>query len=107
MRQRRKEFLEPRRVNIKVGTWNVAALPTEEIEKELLDWYGETFIPDEGSAKGKGAQEDVGIYVLGLQEVVDVNATESYIRYVDPAVAQNWNKALEVSTAVGLDRIDD
>ncbi|RPA79911.1 DNase I-like protein [Ascobolus immersus RN42] len=94
MRARRKEFLEPASVNIKCGTWNVAALPVGEIDKGLLDWFG----PDE-----KG--EDVGIYVLGLQEVVDVNATESYIKYIDPAVPQNWNKALEAVLPDGFECI--
>jgi inositol polyphosphate 5-phosphatase INPP5B/F len=95
MRARRKEFLEPRRVNIKVGTWNVAALPAADVEKELLDWFG----PDGKEKEG----EEVGIYVLGLQEVVDVNATESYIKYIDPAVPQNWTKALEVSPPDSLE----
>lgn len=48
---------------------------------------------DEGSVPGG---EDVDIYVLGLQEIVDItSATEALRPYTDPAAAKRWKQSLE------------
>lgn len=48
---------------------------------------------DPGSLPG---DEDIGIYVVGLQEVVDITSASEALRpYTDPAVAKRYRKALE------------
>ena len=143
---RRAEYVRPKHVRIKIGTWNVAA--HKGTEKDVGGWFVEgkgvtdalaglevgnqedlhrNDIPDQsglqeredvatqearykrkhdtlpkgdpGSLPGK---EDVGLYVLGLQEVVDINsATEALRPYTDPAVAAKWKIALEKSLPEG------
>ncbi|KAF2484787.1 Endonuclease/exonuclease/phosphatase [Neohortaea acidophila] len=46
--------------------------------------------------------EDVGLYVLALQEVVDINSTTEALRpYTDPAVAKKWREELESALPKG------
>ncbi|KAH7386750.1 Endonuclease/exonuclease/phosphatase [Phaeosphaeria sp. MPI-PUGE-AT-0046c] len=48
---------------------------------------------DQGSVPGG---EDVDIYVLGLQEIVDItSATEALRPYTDPSAAKRWKQSLE------------
>lgn len=137
---RRAEFTRPKRIKIKVGTWNTAAF--KGTEKDVGGWFidgkGVTEhltglrvsspnephkdeIPDssalderedvesqESRYKRKSCTlpendpglvpggDEVGLYVLGLQEVVDVNsATEALRPYTDPSVAQKWKASIE------------
>lgn len=137
---RRAEYVRPKHVRIKVGTWNVASL--KGTDKDVGGWFvegkgveealtglevkdqdllhrkevpsqsgsqdredvasqearyrrKETTIPkgDPGSLPGRA---DIGLYVLALQEVVDVNAVSEALRpYTDPSVAKKWKDALE------------
>lgn len=85
MLARRAEYTRPHTLRIKVGSWNVAAVA--DTEKELSDWL----------VKGGEVLEDgIDIYVLGLQEVVDVNQTQNFIRYMDPKIALNWRAHAQV-----------
>jgi phosphatidylinositol-bisphosphatase len=48
------------------------------------------------------AGEEVGIYVLGLQEVVDVSSAAEALRpYTDPSVANKWRAAVEAALPKG------
>ncbi|PSN71611.1 DNase I-like protein [Corynespora cassiicola Philippines] len=54
---------------------------------------------DDGSVPG---QEDVGIYALGLQEIVDITSPAEALRpYTDPTVANRWKTALEAAMPEG------
>ncbi|KAK3717184.1 hypothetical protein LTR37_005893 [Vermiconidia calcicola] len=136
---RRAEYVRPKHLRIKIGTWNIAAC--KGTEKDLGGWFVEgkgvtdalaglkvsdqedihrNDVPknsglvdredaatqearyvrkqctlpesDPGSLPGN---EEIGLYVLGLQEVVDVNsATEALRPYTDPSVAAKWKDAM-------------
>ncbi|KAF2773549.1 inositol polyphosphate 5-phosphatase [Teratosphaeria nubilosa] len=133
---RRSDYVRPKHVRIKVGSWNVAAY--KGTEKDVGGWFvggkgvadglsglrlrdqesgagqaratdderedvaaqearykkKQSTVPrnDPGSVPGNG---DVGLYVLGLQEVVDVNSfTEALRPYTDPSVASKWKDAM-------------
>ncbi|KAI9693481.1 MAG: hypothetical protein M1820_009217 [Bogoriella megaspora] len=46
--------------------------------------------------------EEIGIYALGLQEVIDVNSkTEALRPYTDPTAANKWKKSLEEALPKG------
>jgi phosphatidylinositol-bisphosphatase len=54
---------------------------------------------DKGAAP---AGDEVGIYALGLQEVVDISsATEALRPYTDPSVAKKWKAAVEAALPRG------
>ncbi|EME43189.1 hypothetical protein DOTSEDRAFT_45167 [Dothistroma septosporum NZE10] len=134
---RRAEYVRPKHVRIKIGTWNTAAC--KGVEKDLGGWFvggkgvAEALTglnmtdPDrDGSDRRESvaAQEeryerkkptlpvgdesalpkdaDVGIYVLGLQEVVDItSASEALKPYTDPSVATKWKGAMQEALPVG------
>ncbi|TKA77217.1 hypothetical protein B0A55_02569 [Friedmanniomyces simplex] len=141
IRARRGEYVRPKHVRIKIGSWNVAAYKgaekdvggwfvqgkgvTEELDGLSLrdhrtgDSHGsaqsghsrmeeredvaaqearyakkQSTLPkgDPGSLPGG---EDIGLYVLCLQEVVDVNSVAEALRpYTDPSVAAKWKAAM-------------
>ena len=54
---------------------------------------------DPGSLPGN---DEIGLYLLGLQEIVDVNsATEALRPYTDPSVSQRWQKEIEAALPPG------
>jgi phosphatidylinositol-bisphosphatase len=99
---RRAEFIRQKRIRIKIGSWNVAAI--QGCERDLSDWIVDkkrdmrtislaNYVEDEADmANG----DDVGIYVIALQEVVDVTATENFIKYTDPKISLNWKAHAQV-----------
>jgi hypothetical protein len=109
---RRAEYSRPRSVRIKVGTWNVAGI--KGTEKDIGTWFvsskgtESSLIPpapgyNEGEAPG---EEEVGIYALGLQEVVDISsATEAFRPYTDPTVANRWKAEIEGALPAGYELI--
>ncbi len=59
--------------------------------------------PDEGTAP-----ENIGLYVLGLQEVVDVASPAEALRpYTDPTVATRWKSAIEEALPDGYQLVAD
>ena len=132
----------PRKIRIKVGTWNVAAL--HGTEKDIGSWFvggkgiseslsvlsfsdnGEagdvesledvghqearrdkkkTTIPlnDPGLVPGG---EDVGLYVLGLQEIVDISsAAEALKPYNDPHPSRKWKHAVAEALPEGYVKV--
>jgi phosphatidylinositol-bisphosphatase len=122
---RKAEYVRPRKIKVKIGTWNVAACPGTE--KDLAGWFvrgkgmdkrvtgmsiEESEIPDnlEGVAEQKQRHatipkgdkgvvangDDIDLYVLGLQEVVELSSAKEYIGRViaDPGPITKWRNAL-------------
>ena len=128
VRSRKSEYTRQQTIRVKVGTWNVAAIPgtEEEVGKWFIQQKGmceklsgirvssddsqskEDSEPGESAPKGdedKGERsvpppeyesEEVGIYALGLQEIVDVSSPAETLRpYVDSAPSKRWKAAVQ------------
>ncbi|PWW78063.1 DNase I-like protein, partial [Tuber magnatum] len=93
---RRNEYLQQRKIRIKVASWNVAAC--DGTERDLEEWLLDQ--KDFGS-KGDEDADEVGIYVLALQEVVDVTAPENFVRYMDPRISLKWEAHAQAALPVG------
>ncbi|KAF3760389.1 DNase I-like protein, partial [Cryphonectria parasitica EP155] len=110
---RRAEYTRPHRIRIKVGTWNVAACPGTD--KDLAAW----FVDGDGASVPAATQpsdsatpsqdtegprilagDKIGLYVLGLQEVVTLNPVSQYV-YSDPNPTDKWRLALEAAMPKG------
>ncbi|KAF5989275.1 inositol polyphosphate 5-phosphatase ocrl-1 [Fusarium coicis] len=124
---RRPEFVRPHSLKVKIGTWNVAACTGTD--KDLATWFThgegldqqltslnlsqnsavETDDTDNGSSKPHlTAGGDIGLYVLGLQEIVDLNTTKEYMNravYTDTSVMDKWKAALEAALPKGYELI--
>ena len=77
-----------------------------EQQEERADKESST-IPknDPGSLPGG---EDIGLYVLGLQEIVDVNSAAEALRpYVDPAPSNRWKAAVSAALPNGYELVAD
>ncbi|OAT13205.1 phosphatase [Blastomyces gilchristii SLH14081] len=146
LKARRSEYIRPRKLRVKIGTWNVAALPGTEddvaywfakragrspnlpskpfgdrtndiharsgntknglrrsgkagswVDQELAGCGSVQLAAGEPVSAGPGAAgaDDIDIYVLGLQEIVDVSSpSESLKPYVDPAPSNRWKEAV-------------
>ncbi|CAO1603824.1 hypothetical protein XANCAGTX0491_007403 [Xanthoria calcicola] len=139
--ERRAEYTVPRKIRIKVGTWNVAALPgtEEDIGSWFVDGKGiseslsNLSFESNGTTDGDdledaGHQEarrsknrptvpsndpglvpggdDIGLYVLGLQEIIDVSsATEALKPYNDPWPGRRWKQAVEDALPEGYIKV--
>ncbi|KAF2205584.1 DNase I-like protein [Delitschia confertaspora ATCC 74209] len=125
---RRTEYTRPRNIRIKVGTWNIAAF--KDAEKDIAGWFiggdgieksiGGLGINDEPT-ESRGARSDkksstfpdqeaetipgndeIGLYALGLQEVVDItSATEALRPYTDPSTANRIKASLQERLPAG------
>lgn len=120
---RRAEYTRPRRMRLKVGSWNVAACPGTD--KDLAAWFidgkgldanvaspglsqspaVETEHPDGATHQSPGSARVVGgdqvdLYVLGLQEVVTLNPVTQYV-YSDSNPTDKWRLALEAALPAG------
>ncbi|PTB35624.1 hypothetical protein M441DRAFT_62673 [Trichoderma asperellum CBS 433.97] len=121
---RRSEYLRPSTIRIKVGTWNVAACTGTD--KDLASWFTEEFETGEAISRldisGDGPSqrpaepddkdhrpvelesgEGFDLYVLGLQEVVDLSRTGEYMSriYVDNGPLEKWTAAAEAAIPRG------
>lgn len=129
--ERRDEYTQPKDVKIKVGSWNVAGLKGVEqdvggwfvggkgIEESLVGMditkeQRESVVHQEArrskvaptiphnDVKVLPGDEEVGIYALGLQEVVDItSATEALRPFTDPSVAKRWKAAVGAAMPAG------
>lgn len=139
--KRRSEYTVPRKIRIKIGTWNVAAL--HGTEKDIGSWFfqgkgiseslsnvsfhdkddGEG-LEDVGHQEARRSKkrsttplhdpglvpggEDVGLYVLGLQEIVDISsAAEALKPYNDPHPSRKWKRAVEDALPDGYVKITE
>ncbi|KAI4182740.1 MAG: hypothetical protein L6R41_005798 [Letrouitia leprolyta] len=139
--KRKGEYTVPRKIRIKIGTWNVAAL--HGTEKDIGSWFvqgkgiseslsnlsfGDKDEFDDEGLEEVGHQEarrskkrsttplhdpgllpggeDVGLYVLGLQEIVDISsATEALKPYNDPHPSRKWKHAVEKALPSGYIKV--
>ncbi|KAM4064492.1 phosphatase [Hirsutella rhossiliensis] len=124
---RRREYVRPRKLRVKIGTWNVAACPGTD--KDLASWFVEGRDIDkslaalhrnsntavehtksgtvDGDSDSVGG-DDVGLYVLGLQEVVDLNGTREYMNravYTDNGPMLKWQAAVEAVMPSGYELV--
>ncbi|KAK8169963.1 phosphatase family protein-like protein [Phyllosticta citrichinensis] len=134
---RRAEYVRPKEIRIKVGSWNVASF--KDTHKHVASWFvrGKPFdvsspafdpavstqspaaptTSEETTQDSSIAQEDetnqrksasseaesvtdvsgdVDLYVLGLQEVVDITSAAEALRpYTDPATASKFKSSME------------
>ena len=125
---RRSEYTRARKTKIKIGTWNVAACPGTD--KDLARWFvdGEGLDNElvalsladkttEEDGKGRIGQQaassstgddEIGLYVLGLQEIVDLNLTKEYMTravYTDNSATEKWQAALEAAMPEGYELV--
>lgn len=103
--QRRAEYMGRRKIRVKIGSWNTAGCPGTD--KDVGGWF---FRDDDDVARGlskltvagaaaASTEGDgrIGLYVLGLQEVVDLNTTKEYMNRV---YAENHSQISKWQTAV-------
>ncbi|KAK2027968.1 endonuclease/Exonuclease/phosphatase [Colletotrichum zoysiae] len=132
---RRQEYVRPHRIRVKIGTWNVAACPGTD--KDLASWFVDGYgldttlskldvsdhdtvetDPPHATKKGAGEQDPnasvhlvgggkIGLYVLGLQEIVDLNMARDYMNRMssDPAPMRKWKEALEEAMPDGYELV--
>ncbi|KAK7426641.1 hypothetical protein QQZ08_006819 [Neonectria magnoliae] len=127
---RRPEYVRPHRIKVKIGTWNVAACPGTD--KDLATWFasGEGIdqnfatldlsqnpsVEHSDPAQHHGdsgpyrlvAGKNIGLYVLGLQEIVDLSTTKEYMNravYTDTSAMEKWQAALEAALPPGYQLI--
>ncbi|KAF4121933.1 inositol polyphosphate 5-phosphatase INPP5B/F [Geosmithia morbida] len=116
---RRPEYVGRHRTRVKIGTWNVAACPGTD--KDLARWFvegqgvedeSETLNhpprPDASSQQETGDMNGIGLYVLGLQEIVDLNLTKEYMTravYADNSATVKWQAALEAAMPTGYELV--
>src|SRR5436190_1163001 len=95
VKARSAEYTRRRKVRIKIGTWNVAALPGPETD--IGSWFVNRAVStDNPLSLSVSAAEDVEMYVLGLQEIVDIASHAEALRpYVDPAPSNKWKEAVK------------
>ncbi|KAK0652645.1 Endonuclease/exonuclease/phosphatase [Cercophora newfieldiana] len=124
---RRAEYVRPHRIRVKIGTWNVAACPGTD--KDLASWFVDgkgldvalgsldvsnnpvVETDDAGAGRADGDNgihllggDKVGLYVLGLQEIVDLNTVNQYMARVystDNGPMEKWQSALESALPEG------
>lgn len=128
---RRSEYVRPHRMRVKVGTWNVAACPGTD--KDLANWFVSgrgidkrlatvdvsrnpaieredtaDSLDDDPNAIRLVGGDKVGLYVLGLQEVEDLNVATQYMRgvvYADPGTMGKWKMALGAALPEGYELV--
>lgn len=146
VKARRSEYVRKKRIKIKVGSWNVAAI--KGTEKDLGSWFVEGLgvkglseglaglSVESSSAEGPyepqiesanhqeqrqrkkintlpkndipavPSGDEVGLYVLGLQEIVDItSAAEALRQYTDTQSAKKWVQTMDSAMPPGYVRI--
>lgn len=122
---RRAEYTRSHRIRVKVGTWNVAACPGTD--KDIASWFvdgrgldaklaaldvehdpvvesqaSETSVYQDPKSVRLLGGDKIGLYVLGLQEVVNLNPVSQYV-YSDPNPTDKWRLALEAALPKGYE----
>ncbi|KAI1001325.1 hypothetical protein K3495_g6872 [Podosphaera aphanis] len=126
---RHSDYTISEKVRVKIGSWNVAGCP--EAENDLSTWFvqngrshtefmesniRQSNIDQNSTTNVKETStfndapndmENVGLYVLGLQEVMSLNGPRQYIGMVPPAIGyiSRWRKALEEALPQGYVQI--
>ncbi|KAJ5573500.1 uncharacterized protein N7459_007927 [Penicillium hispanicum] len=135
IRARKAEYTRRRTIRVKVGTWNVAAI--SGTEKDIGKWFvqGEGICEKFSGAKGaqlahagqkngssssdeedakteaapfRCSPEEVDLYVLGLQEVVDVSSPAEALRpYTDPGPSNRWKEQVHKALPPGYQLVSE
>ncbi|KAK5941697.1 hypothetical protein PMZ80_005647 [Knufia obscura] len=147
VKARKDEYVRKKRIKVKVGTWNVAALA--DTRKDLGGWFAHGLgvrglnqdlagldagnnssdaLSSDSEVEGVEEQEarhrkksstlprhdhaavpsdkDVDLYVLGLQEVIDVSSvTEAMKPFTDPNPAKRWKNKLKKALPPGYKKV--
>lgn len=101
-------------MRVKVGTWNVAACPGTD--KDLASWFidgkgvdshlAAPDLPRNSAVESRRNSlnllggDKIDLYVLGLQEVVNLNPVTQYV-YSDANPTDKWRAALEAALPEG------
>ncbi|KAJ5833542.1 hypothetical protein N7474_001853 [Penicillium riverlandense] len=136
LKARKAEYTRRRTIRVKIGTWNVAALSNTEkdVEKwfvqgrgvcqklsgENISHYRQRSRSTDGSMSTTGPEkkddpapflrspEEIDLYVLGLQEVVDVSSPAEALRpYVDPGPSNRWKESVQKALPPGYQLVSD
>lgn len=137
VKARKAEYTRRRTIRVKVGTWNVAAISGTEkdIGKWFVEGQGvwenlsglkgsqsEENVSTDGSPSEEEAQkkdgepatplqcspEDVELYVLGLQEIVDVSSAAEALRpYTDAGPSNRWKEAVHKALPPGYQLVSE
>lgn len=131
VRARRAEYTRRKELRVRVGSWNVAALSgTEEdvgrwfvgkpasgvplknenghvdVNKEDTKDIKDDGFEDAGPAAESSSEDSIDVYVLGLQEIVDVSSPSEALRpYVDPAPSNKWKEAVQKALPPGYELV--
>ncbi|KAJ5165111.1 Endonuclease/exonuclease/phosphatase [Penicillium coprophilum] len=133
VRARKAEYTRRRSIRVKVGTWNVAGI--SGTEKDVGRWFvqgdgvcerfsGTNYAREpESQSSSKNDQqksdrakkgtfhyspEEIDLYVLGLQEVVDISSpTEALRPYVDLAPSKRWKEAVQKALPGGYELVSE
>lgn len=109
---RRAEYSRPQSIRIKVGTWNVAGI--KGTENDIGTWFvgskgtePSLIQPTPGyNERDAPGNEEIGLYVLGLQEVVDISSPAEALRpYTDPSVGNRWKAEIQGSLPPGYELV--
>ncbi|KID81122.1 phosphatase family protein [Metarhizium guizhouense ARSEF 977] len=123
---RRSEYVRPHKIRVKIGTWNVAAcsgtdddlarwfVDGEGIDKHFapLDLSCNPAVTHDLNASNEHDIEsfrlvggnDIGLYVVGLQEVVKLNKVKEYMNRavnINNSQAGKWQATLEAAMPPG------
>ncbi|XWX00480.1 hypothetical protein V2A60_008500 [Cordyceps javanica] len=110
--RRRSEYMGQRKLRVKIGSWNTAGCPGTD--KDIGSWFfDESLAKDLSklrvSSEAGGPKHDdaiIDLYVLGLQEVVDLNTTKEYVNRVyaetNNQIAK-WRSAVEAAIPAGYE----
>lgn len=138
VKARKAEYTRQRTIRVKVGTWNVASISGTEKDVgkwfvqgegmcEMLsgkknaqsakkDSKGESEGKEEEDRKEDGqpakpfqfSPEEVDLYVLGLQEIVDVSSPAEALRpYTDTGPSTRWKEAVHKALPPGYRLVSD
>ena len=92
--------------NVPAGKENRQGDGIESVQDQEDRWQKQRSTLPKGDVPALLGNSDIGIYVLGLQEVVDVSsATEALRPYADPATATKWNQAMQEALPMGYQKI--
>ncbi|OAA36183.1 phosphatase family protein [Beauveria brongniartii RCEF 3172] len=108
---RRSEYMGQRKLRVKIGSWNTAGCPGTD--KDVGSWFfRDQGLTNEFAKLGVDATNDtakaddaIDLYVLGLQEVVDLNTTKEYVNRVyagENAQITKWRSAVEAAMPAGF-----
>ncbi|ORY17623.1 Endonuclease/exonuclease/phosphatase [Clohesyomyces aquaticus] len=105
-------FVQGKGIEESIGGWGVGSPKSESIEpregvqeqEARSSKHGSTLPKhDDGAVPGGN---DIGLYVLGLQEVVDIaSPTEALRPYTDPSVGKRYKAAIEEALPSGYELV--